>query len=413
MSRAASRFAPLSLLVAGLASAQIPIPQFDLDHLVVDSSAAGSLVVGTGEILPVGAVRFSLAGDYQNNPYRYYDAVVGQVASIISDRYTVHVVAGVAPVEWLEIGLDLPIVASQTAGEGIEVVLPGLAEPVRRAMGNPTLSARGALLSQAKGSPFDVAFQLGAKLPIGSGAAFVSDGKIGLSPKLMIGRNLDWARTGIELGAHWRPTTQTVNDSGDPIIDDIGTSLLVAGALSAGPPTGLRGEISGRTYITTSGKVGSVELLLGARYPVAPNMEIYALAGPGLGQAPGTPQWRVMVGAAFGNGAGITGTPLPGEATPGGITTPGTTGPATGPTTLPPEQPAPSNPYPPFTPPPTSYPPQTYPPQETYPQPVPTYPTDGSAAPAPQPAPTYAPPPPQPPPPPPAEPSYNTYPTGS
>src|SRR5262245_32581240 len=150
VSRAASRVAPLSLLVAGLASAQIQVPQFDLDQLVVDSSAAGSLVVGTGEILPVGAVRFSLAGDYQNNPYRYIDAE-GTVSSIISDRYTVHVVGGFAPVEWLEIGLDVPIVASQTPGEGIEVVLPGLAEPVRRAIGSPTVSARGGLFYQSKG----------------------------------------------------------------------------------------------------------------------------------------------------------------------------------------------------------------------------------------------------------------------
>ncbi|HVE86120.1 MAG TPA: hypothetical protein VND93_24860, partial [Myxococcales bacterium] len=355
VSRAASRFAPLSLLVAGLASAQIQVPQFDLDHLEVDSSAAGSLVVGTGEILPVGAVRFSLAGDYQNNPYRYFDAT-GAVGSIISDRYTVHVVGGFAPVEWLEIGLDLPIVASQTGG--VEVSLPGLSEPVRRALGSPTLSARGALFSQAKGAPFDVAFQLGAKIPIGSGLAFTSDGKIGLSPKLMIGRNLDWARAGIELGAHWRPVTQTVNDSGDPIIDDLGTSLLVAGVLSTGPQTGLRGELSGRTYITTAGKVGSVELLLGARYPIAPNMEVYALAGPGLGQAPGTPQWRVMVGAAFGNGQGITGTPNPADAAAGAQPT------ATQPQPPATEQPAPSNPFPPFTPPPTTYPPQAYPPQQ-------------------------------------------------
>src|SRR5207237_10677297 len=103
-----------------------------------------------GEIGPVGAVRFSLAGDYQNNPYRYVDPA-GQIASIISDRYTVHVVGGFSPVEWLELGLDLPIVASQAAGSGIEVALPGLGV-VSRALGSPTLSARGALLFQTKGA---------------------------------------------------------------------------------------------------------------------------------------------------------------------------------------------------------------------------------------------------------------------
>lgn len=431
--------AVLSLVISGSAFAQLPsIPQFDLDHLEVDSSAMGSLVVGTGEILPVGAVRFSLAGDYQNNPYRYIDPT-GQVASIISDRYTVHVVGGFAPMDWLEIGLDVPVVASQNPGEGIEVALPGVGV-VQRALGSPTISARGALTFQSKGAPFDMAFQLGAKIPIGSTSAFVSDGKIGLSPKLMFGRNLDWARAGLEVGALWRPTTTTVSSSGDPLLDTIGSSLLLAGVLSAGPQNGLRGEISGRTYVTLGGKVGSVELLLGARYPVAPNMELYALAGPGLGQAAGTPQWRVMVGAAFGNGQGITGTPLPGEGAlqpmPGTAPQQPGTAPATQP--APAEtQPQPSNPFPPFTPPPGMYPPPqpapTYPqpaqpqtePQPAYPQPQPAYPpppppdsTYSTPPQPPPPAPTYtAPPPPSQPAPPPAEPApssgYNTYPTGN
>jgi hypothetical protein len=453
--------AVLSLLAAGPASAQLPnFPQFDLDHLSVDSSAAGSLVVGTGEILPVGAVRFSLAGDYQNNPYQYVDPT-GVVSSIISDRYTVHVVGGFSPSDWLEIGLDVPIVAAQNPGDGIEIALPGLPEPLRRALGSPTISARGALMFQSKGAPFDMAFQLGAKLPMGSSAAFVSDGKIGLSPKLMFGRNLDWARAGIELGALWRPNSATVSSSGDPLVDNIGSSLLVAGVLSGGPKDGLRGEISGRTYVTLGGQVGAVELLLGARYPVAQNMELYALAGPGLGQAPGTPKWRVMVGMAFGNGQGLTGTPLPGGGAlapmPGDATTAPQGPPSTTPPASEPQQPAPSNPFPPFTPPPGMFPPstqgappdqayppqpqsyppqqayppqpQTYPPQQAYPPqpqsyppqqayppqpPAQTYPPDTTSAPQPPPPSTYtAPPPSRPaaPPPPPPEPDYNTYPT--
>jgi OmpA-OmpF porin, OOP family len=426
--------AVLSLVVSGSASAQLPnFPQFDLDHLEVNSSAMGSLVVGTGEILPVGAARFSLAGDYQNNPYQYIDPT-GAVSSIISDRYTVHVVGGFAPMDWLEVGLDLPVVAAQSPGEGIEVALPGVGV-VSRALGSPTLSARGALMFQSKGAPFDMAFQLGAKIPIGSSSAFVSDGKIGLSPKLMFGRNLEWARAGLEVGALWRPNNATVSSSGDPLLDTVGSSLLLAGVLSGGPQNGLRGEISGRTYVTLGGKVGSVELLLGARYPIAQNMEIYALAGPGLGEAAGTPKWRVMVGAAFGNGQGIAGTPLPG----GGALAPmpGTAGapeqPGTAPGPTPAEtQPQPSNPFPPFTPPPGMYPPQpapTYPPDQTYPQPqpqpaypqpapapAPTYPSDTAypPQPPPPPAPTYTtPPPPSQPAPPPPEPApgYNTYPT--
>jgi hypothetical protein len=222
----------------------------------------------------------------------------------------------------------------------------------------------------------------------------------------MIGHSFDWARLGVELGLKWRPTTITgVNNTGDPTVDEIGNSLLVAGVLTAGDKKGLRGELSGRTYVTFAGQVGSIEILGGVRYPIAANMELYALAGPGIGQAPGTPQLRVMVGAAFGNGAGILGTPTPGEAA-----APGTIAPTMPPTEIPapaqlpteipqipqiPQVPAPS--YPPSYPP--SQPQPTYPP-DTYQQP--TYPPVQPSAPPPAP---------EQPPPEEEAPAYQTYPT--
>lgn len=402
--RAVSRFACLALLTAGgLALAQI---NFDVSRLDVNSSS-GSLVVGTGEILPVGAVRFSLAGDYENNPYRYYDAS-GLIGSVISDRYTVHVVGGFAPVDWLELGMDIPIIASQS---GVEIQIAGLPAPIRRGLGSPTGSVRAALASQAKGAFADVAFQMGVKVPLGTDGSFARDATIGLSPKLMIGHALEWARAGLELGLKWRPTTITgVNNTGDPAVDDIGNSLLVAAVITTGPKNGLRGEVSGRSYVTFNGSVGSVELLGGLRYPIASNMELYALAGPGLGQAPGTPAFRVMVGAAFGNGAGILGTPT------GDAAAPATTAPAESPApALPPEiipqlpqipeipqipqVPVPTYPpsYPPAQPQPTYSPPPDTAPQPSYPPPAPSYPPPAPA----QPPPDEEPPP-----------SYQTFPTG-
>jgi hypothetical protein len=61
--------------------------------------------------------------------------------------------------------------------------------------------------------------------------------------------------------------------------------------------------------MTFDGKMGAFEVLAGARYPIG-LMEVYVVAGPGLGDreaSPGTPAWRVLTGVSFGNGLNLVG----------------------------------------------------------------------------------------------------------
>jgi outer membrane protein OmpA-like peptidoglycan-associated protein len=55
---------------------------------------------------------------------------------------------------------------------------------------------------------------------------------------------------------------------------------------------------------------GAAEILPGMRYLLNPSFEMFALAGVGVGSAPGTPLFRMMVGGAFG---GVTPRRGPGE----------------------------------------------------------------------------------------------------
>ena len=61
---------------------------------------------------------------------------------------------------------------------------------------------------------------------------------------------------------------------------------------------GLRGELTllGRVPFTTT--PSSMEIMLGGRYQLGP-VELYAMGGPGIGATPGTPAFRVLLGAGL------------------------------------------------------------------------------------------------------------------
>jgi hypothetical protein len=293
-----------ALLLARVALAQgSPLPQFNLDQLDVNTAALGSMVVGTGDTLPAGSLRFSLAGDYENDPLVYYTADGTLAGSVISDRFTVHVVGAWAPTDWIQFGVDLPVIASQT---GVDLREYGIPIPTRRAIQSPTATVRVRLTNQANGALLDSALQVGIRPPIGTDGAWAKERAIGVAPKLMLGRHFGWLLAGGELGVRWSPSGSTLPAGGD-LPNTLGNHFQLAGVLSAGDATGLRGEASARTTVSFEGRGGPVELLGGLRYNFG-LMELFALAGPSLGATgTGSPEFRVMTGLAFGNAAGLTG----------------------------------------------------------------------------------------------------------
>jgi outer membrane protein OmpA-like peptidoglycan-associated protein len=92
--------------------------------------------------------------------------------------------------------------------------------------------------------------------------------------------------------------------------DELGNEVRLGFALAT---TGrrLRGEFNVRGMIPLTAQPSSAELLPGVRYLVNSSLEVFALAGVGVGSAPGTPLFRVLAGGSFGN---VTPRQGPGEA---------------------------------------------------------------------------------------------------
>lgn len=293
------------LLIGGVALAREPqvLPDFDLERLDLNPGAAGSLLVGTGELLPEGELRLSVMGHYQHQPLVM--ARGDKRVAAVGHRVTTHLAAAWSPLRWLELGAQIPLVALQ---RGDDLRAEGIAPLAKYGIATPSLSARVALLSQVAGMPLDVALGFGVGLPFGSASLLANDGKPSYTPRVMVGRRFGWFRLALEGQALVRPLLQTSSNA--PYQQaDIGNEVRF-GAAVATVGRRLRWELNVRGSVPLVEQPSSVELLLGPRFLMNPSMEVFTIAGVGVGSAPGTPLFRVMLGTAFGD---VTPPRLPGE----------------------------------------------------------------------------------------------------
>ncbi|HEX8437146.1 OmpA family protein [Archangium sp.] len=285
-----------TMLLTSVALAQpAGLPEFELERLELNPNGKGSLLMGTGELLPAGGFRLSLAGQYENDPLvMYRDGT--RLGSVVSDRVTAHLLAAWAPMRWLELGVQLPLVAWQ---RGEELSTEGIGAPARTGLSTPTVQVRLGLLSQRQDAPVDLALELGAGLPVGSADTLSRDSIVRLTPRVMVGRSFGSLRAGVEAAMVVRPAVALSEDA--DIRDELGNEVRL-GAVLATTGEGLRGELNVRGTLPLTRESNSLEVLAGLRLPVGESTEIYALGGPGFGNAPGTPSFRLLLGAAFGGG---------------------------------------------------------------------------------------------------------------
>ena len=283
-----------TLLLASAALAQPEgLPRFELERLELNPNGRGSLVMGTGELLPSGGFRLSLLGHYEKDPLVLY-ADGNPVGALVGHRATAHLLVAWAPMRWLELGAQLPLVVWQ---RGDDLSARGLAAPASTGLSTPSAHVRVGLLSQRREAPVDLAVELGVGLPVGSEAAIARDSTFRFSPKVMVGRRFGLLRAGVEAGALVRPTVTLIADQN--VQDEVGNEVRL-GAVLATTGSGLRGELNVRGTVPLTRQPGSLELLAGVRLPLGSLAEVYALGGPGFGDTPGTPSFRVLLGVALG-----------------------------------------------------------------------------------------------------------------
>jgi large repetitive protein len=284
----------LALLTAPLASAQVSqVSGFDLERLDLNPGASASLVSGTGDLLRKGAWRASLVVHYQHDPLVFYRLDTRErVGAVVGSRVTAHLVGAWAPLDWLEVGVQVPVVLWQG---GADLSSYGVSAPAATVLGTPWVSGRFGILRERAGAPLDLSVQLGLGLPLGSAAGYSQATPLSFAPRVGVGKTVtNWLRLGAEVGFVVR---------GAPVVTSAvvqqGTASTFTGAVSAttlGPK--LRGELTLRGAMGLDQALAGGELLLGARYPLGKWVEVFALGGPGFGVLPGNPAFRVLAGVA-------------------------------------------------------------------------------------------------------------------
>ncbi|MCY1042242.1 OmpA family protein [Corallococcus sp. bb12-1] len=282
------------ILLSATTFAQTPLPGIELERLELNPGAEGSLVVSLGQLLPSGHYRATVAMQYAHDPLLFERD--GESFRIVGSRATTHLAVAYSVTDWLQFGLQLPVVAFQS---GSDLTGENITRPASFALGTPSASARVGILTQDNEGGVDLALEMGVGLPIGSREGLTRDGALRLAPRLMVGRHFGFLRGGLEVGFLSRPQ-QALTQRPGILVDEVGNELRIGAALAT---TGrrLRWELNVRGMVPLTAQPGAVELLPGARYLVKPTFELFALAGMGVGSAPGTPLFRLMVGGAFGD----------------------------------------------------------------------------------------------------------------
>jgi outer membrane protein OmpA-like peptidoglycan-associated protein len=285
----------LFMLLPGLAAfaQQTPLKTFELERLDLNPGAEGSLVVGMGELLEAGQFRLSAVGHYSYRPLMLFRQ--GRAEAVVGGRSTMHVSAAYAVMNRLQVGFQLPVVMSQSLG-------PGASDPdVPKSflLGTPTVGVRVGLLAQDSQGGFDVAVGGDVGLNVGNEAAYTRDDGLRYLPRVMVGRRFGAFRAALDAGLMIRPGGR-VTQVGSSVQDELGNELRIGAALVS---TGrrMRWELNVRGMVALSQQPSSVELMPGVRYLVNPSLEVFALAGVGVGKTPGTPLFRLLAGGSFGN----------------------------------------------------------------------------------------------------------------
>lgn len=261
-------------------------PHANLESVWLDPGSRGSLEVSNGQTLGhlnfrAGAALFYTYGNLQTfkNPGSQL---------LVKDRLGVQIFGALGLLDWLEIGVNVPIIAYQTSSSDSIDASAGL--------GNPWLHVKANLLGPSK--PVTLGLDLGVGIPVGTTTA-QGNGGFEFAPRLQLGKVFnEWQIAG-ELGFLYQPVTdyRAITKGG---ADTIGSQLWLGATATTISASGPRGEVTVRGTVPFAGGRPGVEAQLGVRFPVGV-FELFASAGPGFGGEPNTPHVRVYFGGAFAN----------------------------------------------------------------------------------------------------------------
>jgi outer membrane protein OmpA-like peptidoglycan-associated protein len=218
-----------AILVPALANAaDLPAARATLERLRLTPFGEGLTVSGVTYDPPR---RFHLDAlvHYESSPVVGFNGAGDPIDAGISDRLTFDLVGGFRVDSWLEIGMRLPVVVNQSAGDDFNGYSLGSS-----GVGDPELSVRGLVL-RPEDAGVGVSLIATGSLPASGGGSFIGERGGTFSPAVALTRPLgDRATLGLDLGTtfRWNDTSMDSLGGGDEIFASLGGVVHVGGGVS-------------------------------------------------------------------------------------------------------------------------------------------------------------------------------------
>ena len=269
---------------------------FDAQRLhITPGRATGFIGVRSARTAGRRAYNASLWLETLADPLVLTDTNGKTFASVVDDRLDLHFLFAYGFTDWLEVGLDVPIILAQTGDEVGGANFPG--DDAKAGLGPIRIVPRAELVSQrADGTGFGLGLFVDLSLPTGKQADFRSDGL-----KVEPGLALEYAWPHLRLAANGGYIAREQSRLGllehdDAITAGAAAEVIVGGGFSLLPEFDYEHGIDAESgYQAHRGR----DLLGVARYLLKERLLFELGGGKGIKPHTTTPDWRFFGGISW------------------------------------------------------------------------------------------------------------------
>ncbi len=314
LSRRVRRSRATALLVAGAAlgasagsaQAQAPIAaKFTLERFRIATDREGVLDVEWGGTLQRGQWDFGLWAGAQDDPLVVVQDMGDgseRIGRLVDHRVGGSLVASIGVLDFLQAGVELPVIFSQDQSLGSSPVGMG-GDLSRVGLGDIRIVPKLGLLRAARHG-VDLAIIPAVTFPSSTADDYFGEQSASFAPEIAISRAFGGLRLATNVGYRTRKLARIANlEINDEIFGRLGAGYRFGDA--GGPPLELDLTLSAATRANDfmgDSSNNYVEVLGGLQYLLARPVLGFLAGGVGLEEGFGAPDWRLLLGARFGVG---------------------------------------------------------------------------------------------------------------
>ncbi|WP_428261769.1 OmpA family protein [Haliangium sp.] len=237
----------------------------------------------------------------ENDPMVLHRTMAGgseQTWALVSNRIAGSLIGGVSLWNWVQVGLELPLVVSQSFEDVPDFMA---AASSSFGLGDIRLLPKVQLKSLERYG-VHLAVMPALTLPTGKDDSYIGDGSLGFAPEVIASRVFGAIRVSGNLGYRTRPNTGVGNLS---VRDELFTHLGAGYRFDAdggGLPLEVDLTVSGATAAAApfgDSNYSHLELRGGVSYRVTDSIVGIGAGGVGIQEGFGTPAWRALIGVRW------------------------------------------------------------------------------------------------------------------